>query len=154
MKSRVPWYLDNFDKDLEEHMAGKTYEKPVISEAVKILDSGKRQEFYSGAIREPATNKGRFDLISPFAEARIAEWYELGAKKYADRNWEKGLPFSRYVDSAKRHINRFLQGEDAEDNLAAACWNLMAIMHHQECKQNELDDLPKYRKWRQNKDEL
>lgn len=43
-------------------------------------------------------------MVSPFAMRRLAQHYENGAQKYADRNWEKGMPFSRYVDSAKRHL--------------------------------------------------
>ena len=96
------------------------------------------------AIREPSTGKGRYDLISPFATRRLARWYELGAQKYADRNWEKGIPFSRYVDSAKRHLDKYIMGMNDEDHLAAAAWNIFAIMHHQELGQLDLDDMPHY----------
>lgn len=111
----------------------------------KINDGGERISYGENmAIREPASGKGRYDLITPFGMDRLAKWYELGAKKYADRNWEKGMPFSRYLDSAKRHLNKFLMGLQDEDHLAAACWNIMAIMHHQELGQYDLDDLPHY----------
>ena len=111
----------------------------------KINDGGKRISYGEGkAIREPSAGKGRYDLISPFGIDRIAKWYELGAQKYADRNWEKGMPFSRYVDSAKRHLNKYVMGMDDEDHLAAACWNIIAIMHHQELGENEWDDMPHY----------
>lgn len=111
----------------------------------KIDDSGKRISYGDGnAIREPTTGKGRYDLISPFGIDRIAKWYELGAKKYADRNWEKGMPFSRYIDSAKRHLNKYVMGMEDEDHLAAACWNIIAIMHHQELGEMQWDDMPHY----------
>ena len=110
-----------------------------------LSDSGERINYGEGkAIREPATGKGRYDLISAFALRRIACHYEAGSKKYSDRNWERGIPFSRYLDSASRHIGEFLMGKTNEDHLAAACWNLMAIMHHQELGELELDDLPHY----------
>ena len=67
-----------------------------------------------------------------------------GSKKYGDRNWEKGMPFSRYVDSAKRHLDKYIMGMTDEDHLAAAAWNIFAIMHHQELGQTELDDMPHY----------
>jgi hypothetical protein len=112
---------------------------------MKIQDGGKRISYGEGkAIREPSKGKGRYDLITPFAEDRIAKWYELGSEKYDDRNWERGMPFHRYIDSAKRHINSFMKGLEDEDHLAAACWNLMCIMHHQELGQLEFDDLPHY----------
>lgn len=111
----------------------------------KINDSGERMTYGEGkAEREPSIGKGRFDLITPFGLERLAKWYELGAKKYSDRNWEKGIPFSRYFDSAMRHMTKFMMGRIDEDHLAAAVWNLMAIMHHQELGEIELNDLPHY----------
>lgn len=111
----------------------------------KINDGGKRISYGENmAVREPSVGKGRYDLISPFATRRLAEWYELGARKYADRNWEKGIPFSRYVDSAKRHLDKFVMGMEDEDHLAAVAFNVFAIMHHQELAQNDLDDMPHY----------
>lgn len=110
-----------------------------------INDGGKRISYGDNkAIREPSIGKGRYDLISPFALDRLAKWYELGAQKYADRNWEKGMPFSRYIDSAKRHLNKYVMGMEDEDHLAAAAWNIFAILHHQELNQNDLDDMPHY----------
>lgn len=123
-----------------------------------INDGGKRISYGENmAFREPSVGKGRYDLITPFAEDRIAKWYELGSQKYADRNWEKGMPFSRYIDSAKRHINKYIKGMEDEDHLAAACWNLMAVMHHQEMQEVDLDDMPHYIKTleaRKEKDEI
>lgn len=111
----------------------------------KMNDGGERMSYGEGkAVREPSVGKGRYDLVSPFATRRLAEWYELGAQKYADRNWEKGMPFSRYIDSAKRHLDKFIMGMEDEDHLAAAAWNIFAIMHHQELGQMEFDDMPHY----------
>lgn len=74
---------------------------------------------------------------------------KLSNQQYAitilgDRNWEKGIPFSRYIDSAKRHLNKFVMGMEDEDHLAAAAWNIFAIMHHEELEQTNLDDMPHY----------
>ena len=111
----------------------------------KINDGGERISYGEGmAVREPSSGKGRYDLISPFAVMRLAKWYELGSKKYSDRNWENGIPFSRYIDSAKRHIDKYIMGMTDEDHLAAAAWNIFAIMHHEELNQTELDDMPHY----------
>ena len=96
------------------------------------------------AVREPSTGKGRFDLVTPFGWMRLAKWYELGAHKYSDRNWEKGMPFSRYIDSALRHIVKWIMGMTDEDHLSAAVWNLLCIIHHEELGQTELDDMPHY----------
>lgn len=110
-----------------------------------INDSGQRISYGDNkAIREPSDGKGRFDLVTPFGLMRLAKWYELGSKKYADRNWEKGMPFSRYIDSALRHINKYEMGLEDEDHLAAAAWNILAIIHHEELGQFDLDDMPHY----------
>lgn len=72
---------------------------------------------------------------------------ENGATKYGDRNWEKGQPLSRYIDSAMRHINKFMMGHRDEDHLAAARWNIGALMHTEMMIRmgklpRKLDDLP------------
>lgn len=109
----------------------------------ELQDSGERQTFDTGAQRDSETGKGRFDLLSPFVTERDAILMEKGASKYAARNWEKGMPFSRCLDSALRHINKYQRGFNDEDHLAAARWNLAALMHY-EATMPELDDLPCY----------
>lgn len=92
-------------------------------------DSGIRAEFATGSRRDTRKGKGRYDLMSPIALERIAGVLERGAEKYGERNWEKGQPVSRYMDSALRHTLQHLAGERDEDHIAQACWNLMAVMH-------------------------
>jgi hypothetical protein len=93
-----------------------------------VKDSGKRQSFGTGAVRDIQSGKGRYDLLPPRALRRLAEHYENGARKYGDRNWEKGIPLSRMMDSAMRHIFKALQGLNDEDHLTAASWNLLGIV--------------------------
>jgi hypothetical protein len=107
-------------------------------------DSGQREDFPSGMVRDTREGKGRYDLVSPFALRRIAQLYERGAEKYAARNWEKGAPFCRFLDSANRHLQQYLMGETSEDHLAAVAWNVMAIMHFEETGRTDLDDRPKW----------
>jgi len=108
-------------------------------------DNGTREiQIENGAVRENQSGKGRPDLISPFALTRLAKHYENGAKKYGDRNYEKGMKFSRYTASMFRHIIAWMKGDELEDHLAAIAWNAFAIMHHQELGQWELDDMPHY----------
>src|ERR1700687_4466193 len=84
----------------------------------------KHQKFATGAVRDAAEGKGRFDLIPGYPMKRLAQHYENGAKKYADRNWEKGIPLHRFMDSAERHLNAFKDGDREEDHLAAIIWNI------------------------------
>ena len=116
-----------------------------------MADSGKRQSFGKGmAIRDAADDKPRPDLISPFAEERQGQWLRMGAAKYAERNWENGMPFSRCVASLKRHLMKYQQGKRDEDHLAAMMFNAMALIHYEEMIERgrlpaELNDMPDYR---------
>ena len=112
----------------------------------KVQDSGKREEFPTGSVRDTRVGKGRFDLISPIALKRLAQHYENGAVKYGERNWEKGQKLSRYLDSAMRHLNDFSGGCRKEDHLSAVAWNVFALIHTEEMASKgklpkELDDL-------------
>jgi len=112
-------------------------------------DSGQRQNFTSGAVRDTQTGKGRYDLLSPLTIKRLAQLYERGAIKYEPRNWEKGIPISRYVDSGIRHFFNYLEGERTEDHPAAVMWNAGGIIHTEEMIKRgllpkELNDMPNY----------
>lgn len=115
-----------------------------MSNEFEVKDSGEREQFDTGAQRDVQDLKPRFDLISPFSLERLAWVYARGAEKYLPRNWEKGIPFSRCLASAERHLMQFKMGDTDEDHLAQAVWNLMAILHYQEVGPTGLDDLPKY----------
>jgi hypothetical protein len=104
-------------------------------------DSGNRESYEDGAVRDVRSGKGRYDLLSPIFIARLAGVLERGAAKYADRNWEKGIPMSRCADSALRHMFQYLGGARDEDHLAQAAWNLMAMIHFEETRP-DLNDMP------------
>lgn len=112
-------------------------------------DSGKRQEFETGAVRDTAEKKPRPDLISPYADEREGVWMERGAAKYAERNWEKGIPISRCVASLRRHFMAYMMGKTDEDHMAAVRTNASFILHYEhEIAAGRLpislDDMPKY----------
>lgn len=54
--------------------------------------------------------------------------YEEGAKKYDERNWEKGLPLWCFLDSAIRHFLKYLEGWDDERHDRAFVWNMLGFM--------------------------
>lgn len=98
----------------------------------KIVTGDKLLKTKSGAWRSTNEGKGRFDLIPIWPLFRLASHYEKGAQKYLPRNWEKGMPLSRYYDSAMRHLVKYMGGDKSEDHLAAVAWNVFAIMDHEE----------------------
>jgi len=121
--------------------AAKQLDQDIIMGVPHLKDSGERRQFESGAVRDRAVGKGRYDLLSTQMLMRLARHYEAGAIKYSNRNWEKGMPISIYVDAAMRHLVKYIAGWNDEDHLAAAIWNLAAIMFMED-KWPELQDLP------------
>ncbi len=102
----------------------------------------------TGSQRDTREGKGRFDLLPTRALKRLAIHFEKGALKYDERNWEKGQPISRMMDSGLRHANAYLQGERDEDHLIAAAWNILCAVDTEErikigMLSPELDDIPK-----------
>ncbi len=92
---------------------------------MELPDSGKREQFQTGAKRDTGEGKGRYDLLPPWALHALALHFERGARKYDARNWEKGIPVRRFLESAMRHINDLWMGDGGEDHLSAAAWNLL-----------------------------
>ncbi len=92
-------------------------------------DSGQRQEFSSGMVRDLQIDKPRYDLIG-WGWNLIKRWAQLmgrGAVKYGELNFEKAETeeeLKRFKASALRHIVQWYMGEVDEDHAAAACFNL------------------------------
>lgn len=72
----------------------------------------------------------------------VAIHFEEGAKKYGERNWEKGIPVQRYIDSAVRHYLKWLRGDEDERHDRAFCWNILCAVWT--C--NHMPELNEYRK--------
>lgn len=151
-----------------------------------LPDSGAREEFNSGAVRDIDEQKGRCDLVPlevvadlfsagdcvsvslkhigqyiydghtaslisamnnfilnvlctdvPTAILEVSMLYKQGLEKYGDRNWEKGIPLSSYINSAVRHLMKYLRGDADERHDRAFLWNLLCAVwtqhHRPEC---------------------
>jgi len=114
-----------------------------------VKDSGKRQEFATGMVRDTQDGKPRPDLISPLFMMRLGAHLLKGAVKYTEHNWAKGQPFSRALASLCRHLEQFKEGDESEDHLAAVAFGCMVLTHYQEAIKRgilpaELDDLPRW----------
>lgn len=72
---------------------------------------------------ERAIGKSQADLM-----LEVAVHFENGAKKYGERNWQKGLPVSCYIDSAVRHYLKFLRGDTDERHDRAFVWNILCCI--------------------------
>ena len=102
------------------------------------------EEIKNEAGKRYDAGKLRFDLIPAEWETALAEVLTRGAAKYAERNWEKGMSWSRCYAAVRRHLNAFWRGEDIDkesglNHLAHAAWGCLAILHFYKTHP-ELDD--------------
>lgn len=81
----------------------------------------------------------------PSAVLELSIHYEEGAKKYCERNWEKGIPCHCYVDSALRHGTKLCRGDKDESHDRALMWNIFGLLWTLRNKP-ELNDLPNSKK--------
>lgn len=129
--------------DKKSEVMGEVLEKLQVNEPVNdkeevklafiIKDSGKREEFPSGMVRDVGGDKPRYNrcLTGPMFR-RWAEHLHKGAKKYPDvspgvENWtlasgEKEL--QRFKESALSHMVDWLDGKTDEDHAAGVFFNI------------------------------
>lgn len=108
---------------------------------MQIKDSGERTQFETGAVRDMHTGKGRMDLLPWEALVEVSKHCEEGALKYGERNCEKGIPIHSLIDSAFRHLAKYMMGMKDEPHLRAAAWNILFALY-MEIKHPELQDIP------------
>lgn len=98
-----------------------------------------KREHETGAVRSTDADNVRFDLISGVAMRRLAETYNEGATKYGEHNWRKGFKTSGLINHALRHIFLWLEGDDTEDHLTHAAWNLLTAIDFTETRPDLVD---------------
>ena len=105
----------------------------VMPEGFVIKDSGERERFYSGMVRDVGGDKPRFFrcIAGPMLR-RWAEHLHKGNKKYPEvspgvANWTlaKGeQELQRFKESAFDHMIAWLEGKEDEDHGAAVFFNI------------------------------
>ena len=90
-------------------------EDALYGENSKSTNSHVHPSSNSGAQRE-ALHIPYFRQVPLEAVAAGAAALEYGAKKYAHRNWERGLPWQQMIDSLKRHIDDFERREETDES--------------------------------------
>lgn len=99
----------------------------------------------------------RFDLLPAGPLRQVARHYGVGARKYADRNWELGYNWSLSFGAMQRHLWAFWDGEDFDNHepdcepdcvnhteshhLAAAAFHMFALLEFHDTHP-EKDDRP------------
>jgi len=91
--------------------------------------------------------KLRMDLIPGYPLMRLAEVYTIGAAKYADDNWRKGISYKRIFAAMLRHAWKWFMcetfdGVDGQHHLASVAWAALTLMEY-EITHPEFDDRPR-----------
>lgn len=99
-----------------------------MSKEFTTKDSGNREEFSTGMVRDTSLNKIRYDLVYMPMLKRWAELMTRGAVKYSANNWKKAgtqVELDRFKESAFRHFMTWFLDEDrSEDHGAAVFFNI------------------------------
>lgn len=82
---------------------------------------------------EKGSKLARFDLIPWDAIWEIAEVFGLGARKYADRNWERGYKWGLSVAALHRHLKLRLDGQVRDEetgarHMAQVAWHAIVLL--------------------------
>lgn len=89
-------------------------------------------------------DKPDLSLLPREALEEISKVLMQGELKYGRYNWKKGISYNRLLAAALRHIHKFIDGEDTDEetktlHVANAACNLMFIIYMYQHRK-ELDD--------------
>lgn len=96
--------------------------------------------------RKDDTGKPRYELLAPEFLEGTARILTFGARKYADRNWERGMKWSRCFGALMRHMWAWWRGEKLDPEtgeshlLHAACCLMFLVAY--EARSTGEDDRP------------
>ena len=80
--------------------------------------------------------KSRVDLLPADALMEVGKVNAYGAAKYAPRNWERGMPWSKVVGPLLRHLFKWMMGENVDSesgqrHIAMVAWNALALLTYE-----------------------
>ncbi len=150
----MKWYQDETPSSLVSQTINSIFSclegnSSHLDEAFFLSMVALQNEVNSPMYWERQENEFGYSRLAPEAVRRVAVILEKGAEKYEARNWEKGMPVWKYLDSGLRHFFKYLDGQRDEDHLGQGFWNLMAAVHTREMVRrgklpNEFGELPNY----------
>lgn len=116
------------EKEMEDEMA-----------APKKKDIGK----LDGGVKYDS-GKPRIELIPSMPIRELAKVYTMGAEKYEDDNWRKGMKWGRVYGALQRHLLAFWEGEEQDQesglsHLAHAMWGCVTLLWYSVYRR-EFDD--------------
>lgn len=82
------------------------------------------------------TDKPRYSLIPAYPLELLAALFTMGAKKYGDHNWRKGMTWGRIFSAMMRHAWKWWSGEqydqeDGQHHLISVAWCAMVLIEYE-----------------------
>lgn len=89
----------------------------------------------NGGLRYDA-GKPRTDLLPGDALTELGKVYAAGAVKYGERNWERGMPWSKVLGPLTRHLFRWMIGQPCDpetrlSHMTHVAWNALALVTYE-----------------------
>lgn len=127
----LSWWWEN--NDCDDHYSGDTLALCLMY-AMNLYElwDGPRAPRKSLVCRAHVDGVSREDLIPPRSIWALAEVYGHGARKYEDRNWERGYPWGWSYAAAMRHAwtwwgGELVDKESRSSHLAHLMWHCVTL---------------------------
>jgi hypothetical protein len=137
---------------------GYEVEQVLRQSETKVMDAVQVHESIQSAVGLKFDDgKERYDLLPPDAIRAIVRVLTYGSVKYAPRNWEKGIAYSRLIAASRRHEAAWEMGEDFDPETGIhhlahkACCDIMMLAQELRGMTN-FDDIPSRAAAVENKD--
>lgn len=154
--------LNLFQVKWEDRSRPTRYSADFLNKYTKVLCASKDYEAQECCIEEKEpekveetlgkglrydSGKVRLELVPPSLIWAVGRVLTEGAKKYADRNWELGMAYTKPYACLMRHMTKWFNREpnDHETNLSHlyhAAANIAMLIEYEEKNLEELDDRP------------
>ena len=101
-------------------------------------------------VRKDDAGKLRYDLLPADALELVIKLYGDGAKKYGERNWEKGLGYGQVFAAMMRHAWAWFRGQDydsdpvgsSQHHMASVAWCALTLLAYH-LRKTGTDDRPR-----------
>jgi len=139
-----PYCLDALAKDQKDKPMGDSYTEQLARVTRLQTDMVNDPILEQLGGRKDDDGKLRYDLIPGYALEELANVYTIGAGKYADHNWRKGMRWGRLFSAMCRHAWAWWTGErndpqDGQHHLASVAWIAFTLMEYEKYKLGEDD---------------
>lgn len=127
-----------FEDEAKEQETKKTKVKSPQKKDIRVYSTGANRDSDEG---KPLLTFIPWDIMD-----RVANHYMIGAEKYGDDNWRKGMPSTEIIQSLMRHMRAYFMGMDDEDHLSAMAFNINCLIYNEEKMRNNPDvyDMPQW----------